>query len=101
MTLNDFYQFESYLNEKMTLNDSAAPLRIGSASSFWLPESSACGSAAAAFTDCCWVTLRRNDIRYDERDHRPRNLRIMSKERRLRRLRPGMGSVKRIHLYVT
>ena len=26
MTLNDFYQFESYLNEKMTLNDSAAPL---------------------------------------------------------------------------
>ena len=28
MTLNDFYQFESYLNEKMTLNDSAAPLHI-------------------------------------------------------------------------
>ena len=28
MTLNDFYPFESYLNEKMTLNDSAAPLQL-------------------------------------------------------------------------
>ena len=28
MTLNDFQQFESYLNEKLTLNDSAAPLHI-------------------------------------------------------------------------